>query len=1059
MTAHRLLLIEFTTVDRFHCAIMFPYIKGLANGVGMETRWLRFAVKAAAPMEQGTVGVPLDEADLEALSAAVDDFRPDRVLLGHRPSPGVTRAAGAGGADLAYLASFDESDGSEAAGCRRVDEHEALLWLGLEPPRARLPEAVEADFGWEPGNPLAADARPLPFLLCGPECGYSRAVEKNPVFAGVDLAGCANLRGCSFCRSDRDPHRWGLGPLEMARKNLLAVRDTHPRWQQRPRYRVTGEQVFFQVDRLAELVLELKLEPCDLLLDARADSIVRHAEQLEQAAATLAGSGHALQICLVGLENFSPPELLRMNKGLSATQLVLAVDLLQRLEASHPDSFGLSEYGGFSTILFTPWTTLDDLSLNLEMVALFGLERLCGKLLTSRLRLYPELPLARLARRDGLLCHSYSDPALDTARRNFYPGEMPWRFAHAGVELINRVTTRLHPDAALSGDELYARVQQWFQSLPTTSGVRAARHLVAALRADPGGISSVAQLLDAASAMAHGRRKPLHMVTGAETMADEDLLLQQKWTPADAMMRLGKKPVRKEEPLTLQQVEALEAGDNRQQLPNLCFRERRRTRGGEAVYEMFYGEDAALVQETSDLADRLEDPERYLDEKPELAARIGVLLGYPLCCSEAFARESLAGWERNEWIHMARRLELPGELPPEMNPFQHLFFVPCKADCAEALELVRQIMADRQQQQQGADFVEWEEEARMPVLFLLNRPGQFVPLMPLEPPASDRLRYRAVRKAGDDPRLEAVLRGDTLEVEEGRIAVLEDGQTIQTFALEAAIWWCERTFHPEFWRVVTKRLLRSGQSEEERPKPDRMPSAAAGGAGTEDRARRAGELTNWASQDELVDTVHLAWSLCHGEQAPIALEVLDPPEEPNCARLAVGKGPGRLLLRLVGRRLERENEPSLVHYGVLAGLGSRAPGQTLDVEFVRALASLLDCRTRHAALAAADTQQASAGRACALQRRVEVAAWRLSVSPRAAGIETAWPTRTSEGKVLLSLRRGLDWIDLYLEERRGDREYFMATSKTAISYFAQTRVDRQMEQVVRALARLLQRLE
>ena len=1063
MTTRRLLLIEFTTVDRFHCAIMFPYLKGLANRGGLKTRWLRFAMKASAPLERDTVGVPLDEEDLAELGAAVDDFEPDRVLFGHRPAAAVIEALEGSGPrpDLAYLADFDESDGSEAVGCRRVDEHDATLWLGLKPPEIRLPEVVDPDFGWETGNALAAEARPLPFLVCGPECSYSRPVQQNPAFDEVDLAGCANVKGCTFCRSERGVAAWGVAPMEMARKNLEAVRETHPRWTHRPRYRITGEGIFFEVDQLARLILELKLEPCDLLLDARADRIVRFAPRLEQAVTLLAGTGHVLHICLVGLENFSAPELLRMNKGLTATQLVQAVDLLLRLEADHPDSFGLREYGGFSTILSTPWTTLDDLWLNLEMVTLFGLERLCGKLLTSRLRLYPELPLAHLARRDGLLVDAYSDPALDTARRNFYPGEMPWRFAHPQVELANRVTTRLQPDAALEGDELCSKVQVWFESLPTSSAVRAASHLVAALRADSS-ISSVARLMEVASDMAHGRRRPLHMVTGVESMATDDILLEKRWTPASAMMRLGRKPVRKEEPLTRQQVEALEASGDHQKLPNLRFRQRRRTRDGEPVFEMFYGEDPALVQEACELTDQLEDTERYLDQKPALAARIGVLLGYPRCCSEAFSRELLAGWERNEWIHLSRRLEMEGEVPLEMNPFRHLFFVPCKADCPVALELVHEILADRDRQHAEPDRQRWEVDARLPVLFLLNRPGQFVQLAPLEPPQSDRISYRADRLAGDDPRLQDVMRGDTLEVNEGSITVLKGGQKIQTFALEAAIWWHQRSFHPEFWRPVVERLLQSGQSD--KAEADETGEAATPGGAAADqtpvaRARRAGELTHWASQDDLVDMVNLAWSTCQARETPVAVEVLDPPSEPHATRLALGDGEDRLVLRIEGRRLARGAKPPLVHYNIFTEPTGRALPRRKRIELIRALAALLDSRTRLSALAEAEEGSVSPEQASVLHRRVERAAQILGVSLGARGIACAWPVAWIEDKVLLSLRGGRAWIDLYLEQRRHGGKYFMVTPKSAISYFAHSPLNARKERVVRALARVLERLE
>ena len=1042
MTTRGLLLVEFTTVDRLHCAISFPYINGVARAAGLQTRWLRFAMKAAATMGQ-RVGVPLEEDDLAALAAAADELAPGWVLFGHRPADAVARTVAAGDdRRLAYLGGFDEGD--DRGPCRRLNEGGVASWLGLEPLAGRLPEEAGADYGWEPGNALAAEARPLPFLVCGPECLYTSPVAKNPAYEGVDLSGCVNLDGCAFCRSERGAASWDVPPLELARRNLEAASRTHPTWRHRPRYRLTGEQVFARVDQLAELVLELSLEPCDLLLDARADRVVRAAERLERAAARLAGTGHMIHVCLVGLENFSPPELRRMNKGVTATRLVQAVDLLLGLEGPGADSFSLGEYGGFSTILYTPWTTPDDLWLNLEVVKLFGLERLCGKLLTSRLRLYPELPLARLARRDGLLLEGgYDDPALDTARRNFYPGELPWRFADPAVELVNRVTTRLNVDDALAGDALYARVQAWLGGLLSADALDAARSLVAALRArDDHGISTVEQLLEAAEDVAGGRRRPIHTVTGAESMATDGILMQQKWTPASAMMRLGLKPVRKEEPLTRQQVEALEHDEAASCLPNLCFRQRRRTRGGEPVFEMFFGEDAALVQETCRLSDQLEDPERYLDEKAALAGRIGVLLGYPACCAEAFAREPLAGWERNEWVHLSRRLAHAGPLPPEMNPFQHLFFVPCAADCDAALELVLRIMEDRRQQPETAP-ERWDEEARLPVLFLLNRPGQFVPLHPLEPPTEDRIRYRAERRAGDDPRLEAVLRGDTLEVDEGRVAVLRRGELIQTFALEAAVWWHERTFHPDFWRPVVERLLQSGQAPEVRTPEEASTSP--------DTSRFLGELEDWAGPEQLIHAVATAWTLAGASRPPpevVLNEVVR--GDDTTSRLTLTLADLCLVVRLEGRRLADR-----VHYELWCEPHGRAPARPL-VRLVRGLADLLDSRTRPAALTA--LEQGRAAGVSPLRHRAERAALQLSATPRLPDVTVPWPTAGDGAKVQLSLRDGQRWVDLYLEPRRADGRHYLAAGETSISHFADTEMDPRAQRLVQILGRVLERL-
>ena len=1051
----RILLVEFATVDRFHCAMMFPYLQGAALNAGLEVRWIRFGVKAASRLKQAGPGAPLPEEDLEALGAAVEDFGPSRILFGHQPAPKVIAAVRDSGTtvDCAFLADSSELSGDDA--CPGLGERSCLTWLGLDATGGPLADRVDPNFGWIPGNELAQQARPLPFLLCGPECRYSRRVADNPAFDGVDLEGCVNTDGCAFCRTTRGGGRWASAPLDLARRNLEAVRDTHPPWPGRPRYRLTGEQLFAQVDKLAALVLELGLEPGDLLLDSRADRIEKFAPRLRQAAASLAGSGHTLQICLVGLENFSPPELRRMNKGLTAATLARAVDLLQQLEADHPESFGLREYGGFSTILYTPWTTLEDLALNLQMVALFELSPLCGKLLSSRLRLYNDLPLARLARRDGLLTEALTDPALDTARRNFYPDELPWRFANPEVELVNRVTTRLEIDRALEEDELYARVGRWFRSLPGgTSRVQAARHLVTVLRADPS-ISSVDALMEAASRDACGEERPLHLMVGTESMVSEEVLLLRKWTPSAAMIRLGRKPVRKEEPLSLKQVEALQALVPHERLPNITFRRRLRTRDEQAVYEMFCGEDPELVRETSEVTGKLEDPQKYLDSKPELIARIGVLLGYPSCCSEAFSRVSLTGWARNEWVHLQHRGREPGPLPPEMNPFQYLFFVPCSPSCEVALELVQAIRVDRLASLESGAKQANEQQARMPVLFLLNRPGQFVVLSPEEPPQAGRMRYTAERCNGDDPRLELVGRGDTLILDGGLITVLSGGQVLHTFALEAAVWWHERAFHAEFWEPVVARMLRDRDvTSEEEGRATATPEV-------DPMERLTGEFTEWLEPDELALAAELAWRVGGDAAASPAVEVkaFPSPAGLRVTRMALGQGAERFVLSLAGRRLEMGGQQGVVHHDIFCQPTDAEPPGGRQLK--RLLGVLLDARARHQLRGAEAGQGAKFAAGSPLLRRVERASMALTGSARRGDFMTSWPVQAPDGTVLLTLTDGgARWLDLYLDELHDlDAACFMATGETAISHFPyghpwEAPVQRALERLKRALSRV-----
>jgi hypothetical protein len=190
-----------------------------------------------------------------------------------------------------------------------------------------------------------------------------------------------------------------------------------------------------------------------------------------------------------------------------------AIRLLLDLEREFPAGFGFREHGGLSLITMTPWTTPAELALNLAVVGALGLEDLVGKLFTGRLRLFSGLPLVEAARRDGLLVRRYADPLLDTARRNLYAPEIPWRFARPEMENLSRVLVRLDRDAGAASDPLSRRVSAMGEALGcgvTARSVAAALTMVdaAMLASSTGRTLTPAALLQVAAGAAPGNAAP-----------------------------------------------------------------------------------------------------------------------------------------------------------------------------------------------------------------------------------------------------------------------------------------------------------------------------------------------------------------------------------------------------------------------------------------------------------------------------------------------------------------------------------------------------------------------
>lgn len=309
--------------------------------------------------------------------------------------------------------------------------------------RATAPtgSARRVDGGWRPGlgpldgaadqafvpnlHPIVVNPDALPssrvFSIDGnPGCPYQADARANPRYAGVALPDGLG-RGCAFCTT---------GNHHQARPHDELVAE------------VFAQLAFVRRDNpaITELVLRDQnplgylgplLERCaaegvggfTLLLQTRADWLLAGARRFRAALDRAAAAGITITPFLVGIESFSQDELDRMNKGVTVVDNRALLAALTEWDA-HP-AFDLSR-ASFGFILFTPWTTLADLRANLDGIVATDFDRLRGRLLTARVRLYPDTALYYLAERDGLLAADGASP--QPGRYGYFP-DRAWRFA------------------------------------------------------------------------------------------------------------------------------------------------------------------------------------------------------------------------------------------------------------------------------------------------------------------------------------------------------------------------------------------------------------------------------------------------------------------------------------------------------------------------------------------------------------------------------------------------------------------------------------------------------
>lgn len=448
----RLMLVEFFrgALRRNERSMLFPFLKGLAQESGFKTAWLCYGGDLAH-LEGAAVGRTLYAAlpaeDLRSLARRLDRFRPTHVLTNDVLSREATEILASRAPSLKHLV-MPELPGRSSRRDPSGDSTRCgwfLDWLGRKDPAASRRYLVEEsipDYSAVMANKAALSAKPQITIVSGALCAYRRTLADNPFFDSVDLGG-EEHRGCSFCACATSPPvtapQTRILPL-IERQLRRILRTAGRTGRNKGRYEFFDIRAFWRFDELFALVLSLKMPPSIFLFNPRIDDVIRQRARIERVLPALAKAGHEVRMLSMGVENFSERENTRFNKRISLKQVDEFLALTKEWGAAYPGVFRPFKAGhaavelGF--ILFTPWTTLADIRVNLEAAAARGFP-VRGYWLYSILLIEPATPIHRLAEAEGgVLTREFQDPG------QFYglfknEGELnevrPWRFKDAAV--------------------------------------------------------------------------------------------------------------------------------------------------------------------------------------------------------------------------------------------------------------------------------------------------------------------------------------------------------------------------------------------------------------------------------------------------------------------------------------------------------------------------------------------------------------------------------------------------------------------------------------------------
>ncbi len=441
----RLLLLEFLNVDRYsqYRSELFPFVRARAEALGVQVEWIAVGFsRETLPTSPFLMALPEDVG--ASVISAIARVRPTHILLNEELDATLSAELSAVAAD-ARRGVYGLSGGPLFHRVGDVDE-----WLGLERPSTAeqqlILDAVTPSWRCTLLGDLAATVLPFVQVQGGPICVYARPLSHNGSFDGVDLSRAQSAVGCSFCgdASERG-YPYETPPVALALRQIRAAIATCPPDRGGRAFAIGGAPIFLRLRELVETLLDEGLSDLELHVSCRIDELCRKARDLDVLLPRMAVRGISLHVANMGVENFSQEENERFNKGISAGDVEEVVGHIARWERDWPRTFHFSDCGGFGFILFTPWTELRDIRVNLSYAERLGLSP--DLLIRSRVQLMPGRALTFLAERDGLLVPSDDEVALEGFNSGCImsadEAEIPWRFRSPIVACLYAVLARL----------------------------------------------------------------------------------------------------------------------------------------------------------------------------------------------------------------------------------------------------------------------------------------------------------------------------------------------------------------------------------------------------------------------------------------------------------------------------------------------------------------------------------------------------------------------------------------------------------------------------------------